>query len=187
MNEDVAILLAKEGNEDAFRRLYEHNCERVYWFAYRYVRSPEDAEDVMQETFTRAFKNIQSFQFADDTSFSSWLHRICINCSINQLRKRQRRKMYMTISLDDMKIDPTGEDDSPEAKVELNETLRLIRNAASKLSPKQRVVFDLRYGQHLSIKEIAELMRCSQNTVKTQLSRSVKKIKALLAPLWRER
>ena len=91
MREDAAILLAKEGDEEAFRLLYDDNCERIYTLAYRYVRSPEDAKDVMQETFTRAFKRIRSFQVASDTSFSSWLNRICINCSIDQLRRRQRK------------------------------------------------------------------------------------------------
>ncbi|MDH4222716.1 MAG: sigma-70 family RNA polymerase sigma factor [candidate division Zixibacteria bacterium] len=186
MNEDTVVLLAKEGKEDAFNRLYQDNCQRVYRLAYGYVRSPEDAEDVMQETFIRAFKSIQSYQISDNTSFSSWLHRICINCSIGQLRKMKRLKRYMMISLDDMTIDPAGEDNSPEAKVELGEILSLIRKAVSKLSPKQQVVFNLRYRQDLSIKDIAELLRCHQNTVKTQLWRSIRKLRERLAPLWRE-
>jgi len=90
------------------------------------------------------------------------------------------------ISLDDMTIDPAGEDNSPEAKVELGEILSLIRKAVSKLSPKQQVVFNLRYRQDLSIKDIAELLRCHQNTVKTQLWRSIRKLRERLAPLWRE-
>lgn len=186
MNEDKVILSAKEGNENAFNRLYQDNCQRVYRLAYGYVRSSEDAEDVMQETFIKAFKSIQSFKISDNTSFSSWLHRICINCSISQLRKMKRRKMDMMVLFDDKLIDPAEEDNSPEAKVELGETLRLIRNAVSKLSPKQRVVFDLRYRQHLGIKDIAELLKCHQNTVKTQLWRSIRKLKERLAPLWRE-
>jgi RNA polymerase sigma-70 factor (ECF subfamily) len=140
----------------------------------------------MQETFIRAFKSIQSYQISDHTSFSSWLHRICINCSISLLRKMKRRKMDMMVSIDEKTIDPAGEDNSPEAKMESDETLSLIRKAASSLSPKQRVVFDLRYRQGLGIKDIAGLLRCNQNTVKTQLWRSIKKLKERLAPLWRE-
>jgi len=63
MNSDTVILLAKEGNKNAFRNLYESNYQMIYRLAYRYTKSPQDAEDVMQETFIKAFKNIK---FADE-------------------------------------------------------------------------------------------------------------------------
>lgn len=186
MREDAAIRLASEGNEAALRRLYDDNCERIYQLAYRYTRSQEDAMDVVQETFTKAFKRIRSFRTGNDAGFSSWLSRICINCSIDQLRRRQREKMNLTIPLEHLATDPAAQNDSPDKRAELAETLRLITNAVAKLPPKQRIIFDLRHGQHHSIKEIADLMGCSESTVKTQLSRAVKKLRAPLAPLWGE-
>lgn len=186
MRDDLAIRLASEGNEAAFRRLYDDNCERIYRLAFRYMRSQEDAMDVMQETFTKAFEHIRSFRIANDAGFSSWLSRICINCSIDQLRRRQREKMNLTIPLEHLATDPPAQNDPPDKRAELAETLRLITNAVAKLPPKQRIIFDLRHGQHQSIKEIADLMGCSESTVKTQLSRAVKRLRAPLAPLWRE-
>lgn len=187
MNDDVAILLAREGNEDAFRRLYNDNRERIFRIAYRYTRSVDDAEDIMQETFVKAFKRIDSFSFRGDSSFSTWLGSICINCSIDHLRKHKRRKMDATISLEDMTIDPETTDESPDRAAEMEETVRLINDAANRLTPVQRVIFDLRYSQHHSIREIAEQLNCNENTVKTHLSRSTRKLRTMLDPIWRER
>jgi RNA polymerase sigma-70 factor (ECF subfamily) len=187
MKDDVAILLAKEGNEDAFRRLYDENRERVFRIAYRYTRSVHDAEDIMQDAFVKAFKRIGTFKFQNNSSFSAWLSSICINCALDHLRKQKRRKMDATIPLEDMIIEPEASNPSPEAAAEKKETFRLINDAAAGLTPKQQVVFDLRYNGHHSIKEIAGLMSCSENAVKTHLSRSVHKLKGMLAPLWRER
>ncbi len=186
MNEHTAILLAREGSEDAFHRLYEDNRERIYRLAYRYVRIPHDAEDIMQETFTKAFKRIDSFRFKNDVGFSTWLCSICINCAIDHLRRQKRRKMDVTMSLHDLDFALETGGESPHEAAEMDETYRIIRDAAGRLAPKQRIIFDLRYLQHHSIKEISQLMNCNENTVKTHLSRSVQKLKKLLEPLWRE-
>jgi RNA polymerase sigma-70 factor (ECF subfamily) len=186
MNEHMAILLAREGNEDAFHRLYEDNCERVYRLAYRYARSPQDAEDIMQETFTKAFRRIDSFSFRGDSSFSAWLSSICINCSIDHLRKRKRHKMDAAVALQDLGFSLAAGGKSPDELTEMNETCRLILEAAGQLAPKQRIIFDLKYVQHHTIKEISRLMNCNENTVKTHLSRSVRKLKKLLDPIWRK-
>jgi RNA polymerase sigma-70 factor (ECF subfamily) len=141
----------------------------------------------MQDTFTKAFKRIDSFHDRGDAGFSTWLASICINCSIDHMRRQKRRKMDMTISLQDAGFVLQAEDKSPHEAAEMNEVQRLIREAAGRLAPKQRIIFDLRYIQHHTIKEISQLMSCNENTVKTHLSRSVQKLKKMLAPLWRER
>jgi RNA polymerase sigma-70 factor (ECF subfamily) len=185
MKNEATILSAKEGSESAFRRLYDSHRERIYRIAYRYARSVHDAEDIMQETFIRAFRRIGAFRIQGDSSFESWLTSICINCAIDHMRKRQRRKMDTTITIDDTIIGPEANDESPETAAEREEILLLIRSAAEKLTPKQKIAFDLRYNDHLSIKEISQLMNCSENAVKTHISRSARKLKAWLAPLWR--
>jgi len=83
MHDAATIALAREGDRDSFRRLYEEHRERVYRTAYRYCRSPQDAEDVMQETFIKAFKRLDTYDLRASTSFSSWLLSICINASID--------------------------------------------------------------------------------------------------------
>jgi RNA polymerase sigma-70 factor (ECF subfamily) len=80
-----------------------------------------------------------------------------------------------------------AEGDSPQRAMEMNETRRIIAEAAGRLAPKQRIIFELRYVQHHTIKEISQLMSCNENTVKTHLSRSMQKLKKMLKPLWRER
>jgi RNA polymerase sigma-70 factor (ECF subfamily) len=92
-NDRLAVLLAKEGNESAFRELYENNYETIYRLAYRYSRSPEDAEDIMQDTFIKAFKSIKKFDFSISSNFSAWIYQIGLNCSLDYLRKRKRIKL----------------------------------------------------------------------------------------------
>ena len=186
MNEETAVILAREGHEDAFRYLYETNRERVYGLAYRYTRSQQDAEDVMQEAFIKAFKKIGTFEFRQGSSFSAWLARICINHAIQYLRGRKRRKIDEMISLADMENRVACEGESPEDCVADREMRDLLTRALGRLSPSQRVIFDLRHSRHLSIKEIAECMNCSESNVKTQLHRSVNKLKKEIEPLWRE-
>jgi RNA polymerase sigma-70 factor (ECF subfamily) len=187
MNENMVIQLAKEGHDNAFRRLYEDNRERIYRLACRYVRSRQDAEDIMQETFIRAFKRIDSFHHGGDAGFSTWLASICIHCAIDHLRRQKRRRMGTTVSLQDVSVPLEAEGDSPQRATEMNETRRIIAEAAGRLAPKQRIIFDLRYMQHHTIKEISQIMSCNENTVKTHLSRSMQKLKKKLEPLWRER
>jgi len=187
MNEEVILLQAKEGHEDAFRKIYKNHRERIYRLAYRYTRSIQDAEDIMQETFIKAFKSIQMFKNFNNSSFTAWLNRICINCAINYLRKMKRRKMNQVYSLSEMVIEPESQDVSPETSAQTEQILRLIQRAIQKLSPKQRIIFDMRYAQHWNIKEIAQTMDCSESNIKTQLFRSVAKLRKQLGPLWEER
>lgn len=184
MKDEAAILLAREGQEDAFRHLYDNHRERIYRIAYRYTRSVHDAEEIMQDTFVKAFRRIGAFRIQGESSFDSWLTSICINCAIDHMRKRRRRNMDATISLENMITDPGTNEESPVSAAEREETLRLIRGAADMLTPRQKIAFDLRYNDHFSIAEISELMNCSENAVKTHLARSIRKLKGWLGPLW---
>lgn len=185
-NDNLVILLAKEGNESAFREIYENNYEMIYRLAYRYSKSQQDAEDIMQETFIKAFKGIKKFDFDISTKFSAWVYQIGIHCSIDYLRKRKRRKADQTDSLTDFHREPEAQDSSPEESAIANQTIFQMKNALNILSPKQRIIFDLRHFQHEAIKEISDRLQCSQSTVKKQLQRAVSKLRNQLEPLWRE-
>jgi RNA polymerase sigma-70 factor (ECF subfamily) len=187
MEENTVIHRAREGDHGAFHQLYREHSERIYRLAYRYTRSQQDAEDLMQETFVKAFRQVHKFSGDSPAAFASWLGRICVNCSIDFLRKQKRRHAGDTVSLDDLVLDPVDGGRSPEQTAERSEAVRRIVAAAGNLSAKQRVVFDLRYSQHHSIAEIAALVGCSENAVKTHLSRSVKKLRTLLAPMWSDK
>jgi RNA polymerase sigma-70 factor (ECF subfamily) len=182
----LAILLAKEGNEGAFRELYENNYEMIYRLAYRYSKSQQDAEDIMQDTFIKAFKGIKKFDFSISTNFSAWIYKIGYRCSMDYLRKRKRRRADLTDSLKDFHREPESQDSSPETSAITNQTMGQVKNALDILSPKQRVIFDLRHCQHKALREISERLQCSQSTVKKQLERAVLKLRNRLEPLWRE-
>ncbi len=186
-NDKLVLLLAKDGNESAFRELYENYYEMIYRLAYRYVKSQQDAEDIMQETFIKAFKAIDKFDFRISTNFSAWIYQIGIHCSIDYLRKRKKRKADQTDSFSDIYSEPEAQDVSPEKSVIANQTISQVKNALSLLSPKQRIMFDLRHLQHLAIKEISDQLQCSQSTVKKQLQRAVSKLRNQLEPLWGEK
>ena len=189
MNTDgkLLILLAQQGNESALRELYETHYEMIYRLAYRYVKSQPDAEDILQETFIKAFKAIQKFDFNISSNFSAWIYQICVRCSYDYYRKRKKRKSDQTASLSEMYTEPEAQNSSPENMAISNQTLQHVKNAMDVLSPKQRIIFDLRHLQHNALKEIAERMQVSPSTVKKQLERAVAKLRIQLEPLWREK
>ena len=186
MNNELIILLAKEGKESAFQDLYENNYAMIFRLAYRYTKSQEDAEDIMQETFIKAFRSIKRFDFNVSSNFSAWIYQIGLHCSLDYLRKNKRRKIGQTESLSDFHIEPEAKDSSPEKSAIASQAIARVKNALHLLSPKQQIIFDLRHLQHMAIKEIAEHLQCSQSTVKKQLQRAVSKLRDQLEPLWGE-
>src|ERR1043165_8316770 len=91
-DDEAAVALAKGGDEDAFRLLVERHGRSVYRLAYRMTGRPEDAEDVVQETFIRAFRQLDRFE--SRSNFSTWLYRIGFNCAIDYMRGRPKRESY---------------------------------------------------------------------------------------------
>jgi RNA polymerase sigma-70 factor (ECF subfamily) len=186
MTDKWVILLAKQGNESAFRELYESNYEMIYRLAYWHSKSQEDAEDIMQETFIKAFKDIDKFNFDIGSNFSAWIYQIGFHCSMDYLRKRKKRKADQTESLTDIPNEPEALDSSPEKFAIANQIIYQVKNALNLLSPEQRIIFDLRHLQHQPVKEISDRLQCSQSTVKKQLQRAILKLRNQLEPLWRE-
>jgi hypothetical protein len=114
MTEEMIVVLAREGHRDAFRRLYETHREGVYRTAYRYLRSVEDAEDILQETFIKAFSRIRTFDFHVSSGFYPWLISICINSAIDHLRRRERRAEKKYVSFYDLPQELAAANPSPE-------------------------------------------------------------------------
>ena len=179
-NDKLLILLAKQGNESAFRELYETNYEMIYRLAYRYVKSQPDSEDVLQETFIKAFKAIPKFNFDISTNFSAWIYQICVRCSYDFHRNRKKRKSDQTASLSEIYTEPESQDASPEKLAITNQAVQQVKNTLNILSPKQRIIFDLRHLQHKTLKDIAERLHVSPSTVKKQLERAVAKLRIQL-------
>lgn len=162
---------------EAFRLLFEENKRKVFSIAFRYAKNKEDAEDILQDTFIKAYQALDKFHTADNTSFTSWLYRIGINSSIDLLRKKNKMedKFFNPDNLDNLSSGNQGHD--PEHSAGMQDTRDKIQAALSRLTARQRMIFILRHYQQLSTQEIAEYMGCSQGSVKKQLFRAVNAIK----------
>jgi RNA polymerase sigma-70 factor (ECF subfamily) len=186
MEETAVVQLAQQGDTEAFRQLFEDNKRKVFAIAYQYTKNKEDAEDIMQETFIKAFHSLEKFKTEKDTNFSSWLYRIGINASIDHLRKHKMKKDNYIDS--DQLPNITSDDgySNPEEAARLKEIRGKLDQSLNRLSSGQRMVFILRHYQQFSIKEIAEHMKCSEGSVKKQLFRAFQMIKKQFQSLFPE-
>lgn len=185
MNEQI-IQEAKKGSETAFYQIYESTRQRIYNLAYRYVRIREEAEDIMQDTFIKAFQKIDTLEKENEVSLVSWLQSICVNTTLNHLRRRKRRSLFSTSNSNEEYPDPPSPQPSPEEMTQSQDHLAHIRKGFNQLPPKQRIIFDMRFYQHMDIKEIARQLNCSESNVKTQIMRSLTKLRKQLSPVWRD-
>lgn len=176
-DEQRLVNLAKLGDNSAFYELYSLNKEKIFHLTYQYTQNIQDAEDLLQETFSRAFLSIAKFKADDEARFSTWLFRIGINCAINFVRKRKQH-WSRTISVEFLPTESipqthVNEQGGPEENMVMEEMHRQLELGMAALSAKQRMIFVLKHYQGLKIKEIAEYMKCSEGSVKKQLSRAV--------------
>jgi len=177
MNERAIVESAQQGDTEAFRMLFEQNRQRIFSLAFQYTKNAEDAEDILQETFIKTYSFLDKYQTENDSGFSSWIYRIGINCSIDYLRRKKKTKHDFS---DWDSVEKTYSDDNhsnPEHSARLEELREKISVLVDMLSPRQRMVFILKHYQQLSIKEIAELLDCSEGSVKKQLFRAISAIK----------
>jgi len=183
MDELALVRLAKNGDKEALKALFEENKRKIFALAFQYTKNAEDAEDILQETFIKAYRFLDKFDFQNGVSFSPWLYRIGINCSIDYLRRhrKDRDKNSEFESLENISSDDANSD--PEHIRHSKEIREKIDHALNKLSGKQRMVFILRHYQQLSTKEIADYMSTSEGSVKTQLFRAVSAVKESLRDL----
>lgn len=182
MPAEIDVVLAKEGDREAFRRLYVEHRGRVFRTACRYAASRQDAEDILQETFIKAFARIRTFDFGISPGFSAWLTAICINTALDDLRRRARRMGPKHVSLADLPTEIPADGPSPEAGAARRFAVERVRESLRVLSPGQRAVFDMRFTEHLDIREIAATLGCSESSVKTQLGRALAKLRKTLEP-----
>ena len=168
------ILRLTEGDEDAFCELYATYKNRLIYFAMRFLKSREYAEDVFQDAFTVVW---QSRRFINpDASFSSYLYTIMRNRILNQLRNAaNEEKLKESILL--QALDYT---EDTKREVMLNDLKSLISHALQQLTPRQREIFEMSREAQLSHKEIADKLGISINTVQEHISTSLKLIRTYL-------
>ena len=179
----AAVALARDGDSEAFRALVERHSRAVYRLAHRMTGSPQDAEDVVQETFLKAYKQLSRFE--SRANFGTWLHRIAVNCSIDLIRSRPHRESgHDTSDLDQFSA---GDADrpaqaTPERLMLSAEVQQRISGAMSSLSQMERAAFVLRHCEGHSIDEISRALGLKVNAAKHSIFRAVKKMRVALEP-----
>ena len=180
----AAVALARDGDSEAFRALVERHSRAVYRLAQRMTGSAQDAEDVVQETFLKAYKQLSRFE--SRANFSTWLHRIAVNCSIDLIRARPHRES----AHDAPDLEQFGADESVDAGRASPERLMLstevqdrVNTAMSSLSQMERAAFVLRHFEGRSIDEISQSLGLKTNATKHSIFRAVRKMRVALEPL----
>ena len=173
--EAALVALAKEGDEAAFTTLVNRYSGKIFRLAQHITQNQEDAEDVLQEAFLKAYTHLSSF--AGNSKFYTWIVRIAVNESLMKLRKRKSDKL---VSLDEP-VD-TGEEEvvrevavweqTPETKFTQTELRGILDGAVEELDPIYRAVFLLRDVEELSTEETAEALDLSVPAVKSRLLRA---------------
>ena len=180
---------AQQGNRAAFEVLVRHYDQSVLRLALHLTGSESDAQDVYQEAFLKAYKNLGSFRF--ECSFYTWIYRIVTNLCLDHLRKRNVRKEDAPVA-----VDSSGEEYSrieqfadarsganPERDLMRRELGRKIGSALTQLTPRERMVFELKHYHGLKLRTVGEMLNTTEETAKNTLFRATKKLRFQLAEL----
>lgn len=183
---DIAAALARAsgGDEEAFGLLVNSHARTAFRLAYRLTGDERDAEDVVQESFIRAFRQISRFEAR--SNFGTWLHRIVVNCAMDALRARQTRRVDRTVeAAEDVPELSTSGAPSPERLALSTEIRRRVDTSMAALTPQERVAFALRHYEGRSIDEIGRTLGVQKSAAKHAVFRAVKKLRTALEPLRR--
>ncbi|MCU0453796.1 MAG: sigma-70 family RNA polymerase sigma factor [Bacteroidetes bacterium] len=161
----------RQGREPAFNEIVLRYQERIYWVVRRFLNDHDDADDVVQDVFIKAARNLRGFR--GDSSLYTWLYRIAVNLSLNAIRRKRVADFFR---LDDIGDIASHDDIGPDGRVEADEQRQLIESAAQQLPPKQRTVFVLRYYEDLSYEEIAEILHTSVGGLKANFFHAIRKV-----------
>ena len=182
---DTLIRAAQRGDQDAFEQLVRAYDQSVLRLAMNLLRSQEDARDVFQEAFLRVYRSIDAFRF--DCSFHTWLYRIVTNICLDYLRKRKVRKEDpAVVDTPDGPLDRMNDFEEEAAHADPERSLwnrqlgRRIERALVSLTPRERMVFELRHYQGLRLRNIGEILGTSEEAAKNCLFRATQKMRSEL-------
>lgn len=173
----------KKGDNFAFEQLVLKYDRLVLNIAYSYRNDKDDADDIYQEVFIRVYRGLKNFQ--SRSKFSTWLYRITVNVCIEYKRKQKVHSHDSMINNEGENIleNVLESDEDTSKTIVKNETSSLIKKEVHKLPKQLRMAFTLKYYQGLKIKEIAEMMNCTEGTVKSYLFNSSRKLREKLKPI----
>ncbi len=170
--DEELVLQAKSGSITAFEQLVHKHDKQVLAIAARYVTSSEDAKDIYQEVFIRVYRGLKHFKMKSE--FPTWLHRITVNVCLTH---RSRKKNFVHVPIDgddDSESETHGAElhsnDEPTDQHSVDSEIRgHVQHALESLSAKQRLVFTLKHFDGYKLREIADMMKCTEGTVKRYL------------------
>jgi RNA polymerase sigma-70 factor (ECF subfamily) len=185
LTDRALVARVRTGNADAFRALVERHSRSLFRLAFRMTGNEQDAEDIVQETFLRAYRQIGRFD--ERSSFGTWLYRIAANCSLDSIRARKRRAEQVTGAVD------SGEEEivaslpctspGPEREALSGELRAHVSGAMQELSAMERTAFVLRHFEGMSIEEVSRVLDCQPGAAKHSVFRAVQKLRRALEPV----
>src|SRR5438105_11391330 len=189
IDDTMLVREAQRGNHAAFEELIRHYDRAVLRLALHLTGSEHDAQDIYQDAFLKAFKNVGSFRF--ECSFYTWIYRIVTNLCLDHIRKRQVRKEDAPVVKDSEGEEYSIIDQVRDQRAHANPEHDLMRRelggkinrALEKLTPRERVVFELKHYQGLKLRTIGEMLNTTEETAKNTLFRATQKLRASLAPM----
>jgi RNA polymerase sigma-70 factor (ECF subfamily) len=178
---------AQGGNQAAFEQLVHAHDQAVLRLAIRITGSQSDAQDIYQEAFLKAYTRLETFRF--ECSFSSWIYRIATNVCLDHLRKNLKHKKNSSLegnneageyNLANLVLDDRAAN-NPEQQLFSRELRADILFALQNLTPRERMVFELRHFQGLRLRTVGEILKTSEASIKNSLFRATKKLRLELA------
>ncbi len=184
---DAAVVArARGGDSEAFRLLVERHSRSVYKVAFRITGRAEDAEDVVQETFLKAYRQLDRFE--ERSSFGTWVHRIAWNCSVDLLRARPKREQAEEAETLEQ-LGSSSPDTATSAAAPSPERLMVsvqvgdrVKAAMARLSALERAAFVMRHYEGRTIDEISRALDIRENAAKHSIFRAVRKMRIALEP-----
>jgi RNA polymerase sigma-70 factor (ECF subfamily) len=180
----ATVALARDGDSEAFRALVERHGRAVFRLAHRMTGNAQDAEDVVQETFLKAYKQLGRFE--SRANFGTWLHRIAVNCSIDLIRSRPHRESgHDADDLEHFGAVSEGHESgqqTPERLMLSTEVYERVTGAMGGLSQMERAAFVLRHFEGQSIDDISRSLGLKVNATKHSIFRAVRKMRTALEP-----
>jgi len=177
------VARARDGDRDAFRTLVEMHSRYIYSLAHRMTGNAQDAEDVVQEAWLKAHKQLSRFEARAD--FRTWMHRITVNCSIDLIRARRHREdAHDPVDLEHGPLSDVGSDaqPTPERVAASTQISDRVNEALSLLTALERAAFTLRHVEGMSIEEVGAKLGLKTSATKHSIFRAVKKMRAALEP-----
>lgn len=186
-DDTILIREAQRGNTAAFEELVRRYDRSVLRLALHLTGSEEDAQDIYQEAFLRAYRNLPTFRF--ECSFYTWIYRVVTNLCLDHLRKKRLRSQNVTVVIsgdgkeeEAVNLVPDNTPGaSPESSLRARELARCIPQALEKLSPRERMVFELRHYHGLKLRTVAGIFQTTEGTAKNTLFRATQKLRTQLA------